>query len=317
MALSDLAYIVLLAISALFAFRTMRYAVRLLRGYNRRRMLEPLLGSLGDGAGGAGLSLIGVDIDSAETVADMLATEYRHFEAVVVVDSARTPQLLGTLVETYSLVSVDYRRPDSFAPAVGVRGLYRSRQRRFRRLTLIDTAALSPQNDADAAADIAIYDYVAVIHGNTTLLPLAVERIAAEIASAEVPPHEICTRAGAELTVCMRDDVFRHGGFASGRHFCPPSQRVPLYETIAVTAGWSRGVRIVTAAFVALLAAAALFSWWVGSPVPAAVVAATAILALASVLFSMPFVAPHLTGRRAFAYTLRNFCEKLLLKSSQ
>ena len=133
MSFSDLISIVLLVGLTVLSFRSVRYGLRLLRGRNRRQIFSPLFDSLCDGVGNTGLSVICIDVGSVDAVADLLAVEYERYEAVAVVDSARTPELLKALAEIYSLVSVDYRRDDDFAPSVCVRRLYRSRRRRFRR----------------------------------------------------------------------------------------------------------------------------------------------------------------------------------------
>ena len=290
----------------------------MLRGDNRRRMFAPFLGTLCDGVGDAGLSVICIDIESVDTVADLLAVEYEHYEAVAVVDSARSPELLQELSERYSLVSVDYSRSYECAPSVCVRRLYRSRLRRFRRLTVVDTVSISPETDADAAADIAVYNYITVLRGDMTLLPCAVERIVAEICSYPIRPREVRTEAGAEIAVYLRDDVVREGGFVSGaHHFCRRSHRCRLYETLAVSHGWSRGVDIVAGAASAFTAVVAIFSFSVQSLLPLLALAGTACVVLSSIIFSIPFVSPHLSGGQAFVYALRNFCEKLLLKISQ
>lgn len=318
MSFSDVISVFLLAAMAVVSFLSVRYGLRLLKGRNRRRMFAPLLGTLCDGVGQTGLSAICLDIGSADTVAGLLTVEYERYEAIVVVDSARSPELLDELVLRYALVSVDYRRSPEFAPAIGVRRLYRSRRRRFRRLAVVDTASISPETDADAAADIAVYNYITVIRGDVVLLPGAVERIVAEISSSAEPPHEVHTEAGVELTVHLRDDVAEEGGFASGaRHFCRRSERRSVYETLAVSESWGGGVRRAAAAAGVLAVVAGIFSLLVHSIWPAAALAATAAVVASSVIFCAPFAAPHLEGRRALGYSLCNFCEKLLLKISQ
>lgn len=318
MSVTDIMIIMLLLLVGTASFRAVRYAFRLLRGRNRRQMFAPLFGSLGDGAGHTGLSAICIDVGSASAVADILNVEYENFEVVAVVDSARETALLRELIDRYSLVAVDYRRPADFAPAVCVRTLYRSRRRRFRRLAVVDAVSLSPETDADAAADIALYDYVTVVRGSTALLPYTVERIVAEIASAPVELHEIRTEAGAELSIFLREDVLREGGFASGaRHFCSRRDRRRIYETLAVCDGWRQGVRIVAVLAAVVAVAAAVLSIYARSILPAAAAAASAAAILASILFSVRFVSPHLHGWKAFVYAVQNFCEKLLLKISQ
>ena len=294
------------------------YGIRMIRGRNRRRMFAPLFGTLCNGIGHTGISVICTDMDNPDAVADLLTVEYERYEVIIVLDSAHNPALLRELTDIYALVSVDYSRSDDFAPSVCVRRLFRSRRRRFRRLTVLDTVGVSPETDADAAADIAVYDYIAVVGGDITLLPCAIERIVAEICSSAEPPHEIRTEAGAELTVRLRDDVAAEGGFASGaRHFCPPSQRRQIYETLAVSHRRTSGVVVVAVGTVIFTATTAVFSFYTRELFPIAAVMLTLAVVLSSILLSAPCVSPHLKGKEAFVGSVCNFCEKLLLKISQ
>ncbi|MCH5329813.1 MAG: hypothetical protein J1E04_02520 [Alistipes sp.] len=309
---------ILLLLSAVMMLRATHYALRMMRGNNLRRMFEPSFGKLCDGVGNTGLSLICLDIDNPHTVAPLLEAEYERYEVIAVIDAQNNPHLLEKLASTYALVTVDYR-PDTETPASAcVRRLYRSRKRRFRRLTVMDILPLSPETDADAAADIAVYDYITVIHGRIRILPCAVERIIAEISSHEKPPREIVTCAGASLLILHRDDMATQGGFASGcRHFAPRPHRRKIYETLAVTRHEHKD-SLTAAALVALLwLAAALLSIKMHTALPFIAVLLSTAATLAAVLFTTPFAAPHLKGRKAFAYSLTNFCQKLLLKISQ
>lgn len=283
--LVDIAWVLLLAASAVVSGLCVVYAFRVLRGRNRRRMLTPLFGALSGGAGDVGLSIICLEAESAGQVARLLAVEYENCEVVVVVDSAGRGELLAELVERYSMVGVDYRPADS-PQSLSVRRLYRSCRRRFRRLTLIDAVELVPGVTADAAVDVATYDYVTILRGAAGLRPYAVERIVAEIAASTEVLHEIVTAAGGEVRVCLRDDVVSGGGFVSGRrHFCRRRDRRCIYEKLTVGCGRRRGARLVAA--VAATAVAVVLSLVGRTLLPMAVVAATmAVVAAVAVLDS-------------------------------
>ena len=302
----------------LAVFSAVRFAFMLLRGRNRRRMFAPSLGSLSDGAGETGLSVICLGAYDAASVAGLLTVEYERYEVLAVTDSAGMPGVLRELADRYALVKVDYSPHPDFAPGLFVRGLYRSRRRRFRRLTVVDMVPVSAGTCADAAAGIALYEYVALVHGGARLLPYAVERVVAEICSPERPPHEISTASGAGLVVYRREDVVRRGGFSSGRHhFCRRGDRVKIYETLAVSETRYRGIRIAALLSALLTAVAAWVSVAAGEWLPVAVAAASLATVAASVIFASCFAAPHLKGWRAAVWTLGDFCEKLLLKISQ
>lgn len=286
------------------------YAFRLLRGYRRRRMFEPLFGSLCDGVGQTGISVVSVGTGSAGTVASLLRSEYERYEAVVMVDSVRDRVLLRSLVDRYSLVAVDYQRPAEFAHSLCVRTLYRSRCRRFRRLTVVDAASFSERTDIEVAADIAMYEYVVPIDGTTVLLPFAVERMVAEIAASPHDIRKLRTEAGERLSLFRRSDLLcKKGG---GQWRCRRRNGCRIYETLAVCDRQPRQARVIIVAVAVVTAVALSASLMAGSLLPLAVMAAGVTAILSSVLFSMPFVAPHLHGKRAFGYTLRNFLQRIV-----
>ena len=306
MSLPDLISLILTAIFAWVSVRSVVYGVRLAHGHNRREMLAPCFGSICDGAGHIGVSLICIDTPSVERVADMLAVEYERYETVVVVDSVRRAEMMAELIERYSLVRVDYLRSEEFAASGCVRGLYRSRRRCFRRLTLVDADVDSGRMAVDAAADIAIYDYISVIGGDVTLLPYAVERLVAEICSSPEPVREVRTAAGAVVELYLRGSDQTEG-----------SVRCKIYETLAVSDEGNCAVSVVIVVALLFAVAAIMLSCSLRSVLPAAAFAATVCAVVSSIIFSMRFVSPHLRGWKAFGYAVRNFCEKLVLKISQ
>lgn len=311
-------FFLLLALLVSIVVCAVIYTVMVLRGDNCRLMLSSSSRTLCDGPGRVCISALCVDIGSADRIGDLLAVEYEYYEVIVAVDSLRTPALLRDIVERYSLVAVDYTSPDMGA-LPGVTTLYRSRCRRFKRLTVADITSVSPEIDMDAVMDIAVYDYVMPLTRDMELLHGAVERLAAEICLSPQRPHEVHTESGAELAVYLRDDVAAAGGFAScRRYFCRPKQRVSLYETLAVDRtchragaffGWMVGVVVI--------AFAALVSFIVSSVWPVVAAVAAFLSVAASVLPVAGIVSPHLKGYAAYRCTLRCFCEKILLKISQ
>ena len=304
------------AVMLWLAARAVVRIVRMSAGENRGLMFASSYGVLCDGAGRTGVSAICTSLGSADEVADMLGVEYERYEVVVATDSAAEPDILTELIDRYCLVAVDYPRSD-MPPSGAVRRLYRSHCRRFRRLAVVDVASGGRRADIDAAADVAVYNYIMPLCGGRELLPHAVERLVAEICSSEEPPREVCTAVGAPLRLFHRDDVAAGGGFASGRrHFCRRRDRACIYEPLAV---WRRprfrGFAVFAAA-VAVTVAAAAMPGREGMPMLSVVIAAWSVVAAAAVA-AATFVPARKMNLRAAVAAMENFCEKTLLKISQ
>lgn len=305
--------ILYVAFSAAVVVAAVAECIMLKRGDNRRRMFEPSYRAICDGIDGAGISVICLDA-TADTIASLLASEYERFEVIVLLDSMRDPDLAAALTERYSLVCVDHIPTGEPVSPTVVRRLCRSRRRRFRRLTVMDIIPHSEGCDADAAVDIAVGDYVALLKGGACLLPGATERIAAEIAAARVRPREVGSRIGIDFAAFLRDDVVSGGGFASGkRHFCRRRDRITLCEPLAVGRRFSvAGVVSLALLLSVTLAAGIALALLTGSAFAAASVTATWLATASAAIFQAPFAAPHLRGIKAFAYALQNFCKNLL-----
>lgn len=308
--------ILFLVVLAVAAVRSVVYVMRLAGGDNRRRLFAASYGVLCDGAGHTGISVLCTDLSDIEYIADLLTAEYEHYEVVAAVDSVFSPQLLESLAERYGLVAVDCG--SGFA-SEAVRGLYRSRSRRFRRLTVADILSTESAADLDTIYEISVYNYVMPVDSGMALRPHAVERLVAEICSTDRPPREVHSAAGAYLAAYLRDDVEAGGGFASGRrHFCPKADRRKIYEVLALyKRGRIRGRAALVAGMILSVAAASVFSAFTGIYLFFSAVAATLCVILSAAMLSVPYLSPNKKGWRAFSETMENFCEKILLKISQ
>lgn len=179
----------------------------------RRAWIEGMHGAR-NGCCDVGLSVLVADSSDKERYERLLGVEYARFEVVAVVDSEREGALFEVLMARYHLIRVRYR-PSGELPLYGVRGLYRSRKRRFRRFVLLDTAAQHTTARLNAAADVASYDYLMPILSGEALRQGAVERLVTELSLHPLGRIEQVVQAPTlRVLVWRRVALARAGGFA-------------------------------------------------------------------------------------------------------
>lgn len=199
------------------------------RACARRRLLGMLHGLRAGAVGRFGVSLLLADGVTLRRIEELLAVEYALYEVVAVLDGARDEELFGAIVARYRLIRVEYH-PTGELPARGIRALYRSRKRCFRRLVLVDFEAAesgAPFPACDAAAEVASYDYLLPLRRGERLTDGAIERIAVGLAAVQPAPALLRSIAGTRAAVYSRAAVVAAGGFRRGM-----SRRIAPQRTI-------------------------------------------------------------------------------------
>lgn len=193
----------------------------LLRARNRR-LLMTAPGVRSALQEGPGISLLACGVTEEERIARLLCVEYARYEVVATIDGRRHPELFARLLDRYRMMAMEWL-PDERAHERGMRGVYRSRNRCFRCLVLIDSTAVCPTECFDIAATVASYDLLLPLAGDTVLLPGAIERLAAEYTALPGEgPDWIGNVVGAPVELIARERVLAAGGF--GRR---PARTVP------------------------------------------------------------------------------------------
>lgn len=256
----------------------------LLRARNRR-LLMTAPGVRSALQEGPGISLLACGIDREERIARLLCVEYARYEVVATIDGRRHPELFARLLDRYRMIGMEWL-PDERAHERGMRGVYRSRNRCFRRLVLIDSTAPCETECFDIAASVASYELLLPLPGDRMLLPGAVERLAAEYTALPgEEPEWIGSAVGTPVEMIARERVLDAGGF--GRRparTVPRARRRRLWEPLARRCrpqrrggGLRRPLRWAAAL---LLAAAALVSALAGQwPLTAVVLTVAALWA--------------------------------------
>lgn len=229
------------------------------RAANRRTWLDRMHGAR-SGTLGVGISALVTRPVTLERCERLLGEEYALFEVVVVLDGERDAVMIEQLKARYHLIQVEYYPTDEL-PVRGVRGLYRSRKRRFRRLVLVDCRTPGVVAALDAAAEVASYEYLLPLRADEYPVVGAVERLATEVALQPLGAIEqICYLPALYVVLWRRTALIRIGGFAHcsmrvvRRERCRWVWEMPLRRE--KTSKWHS---VLVFSLLALLAA---FVWW-------------------------------------------------------
>lgn len=225
--------IVIFACGAAAAGWTLFVLLRIVRSMRKRRLLARQHGLVSDAPEGTGISVVCSGVREHAQLENLLGVEYARYEVVVVLDARHFFAEFDAIVTRYRMIRVNYV-PCEELPVDGVRGLYRSRQRSYRRLVLIDRAQSSAYEDFDAAGCVATYDYLLPVRQGCLLLPGTVERLAAELSECPSGMLELVRSRLAEPAVLVsREVVLREGGFSRKvGHSVRPGNRRTLYEAL-------------------------------------------------------------------------------------
>lgn len=196
--------------------------VPLVRARNERLLVERMHGPVSDAAGSVGFSLLCSGVRRLGQVENLLSSEYDRCEVIVVLDVWQQRGLFESLAARYRMIRVEWLPSDEL-PVRGVRSMWRSRRRCFRRLVLLDRPGDTPAGDWNAAASVAAYDWLLPVRDGQYMLPGALERLA--VAAGQEGPAALRSLTGEPCVLLHRERVVAAGGFA-GR----PLRRIPRRE---------------------------------------------------------------------------------------
>ncbi|WP_296005082.1 hypothetical protein [uncultured Alistipes sp.] len=239
-----------------------------MRARNARRLALGGHGAALAAGDGPGISVLCSGVRQSGQVENLLSTELVRYEVVAVVDAAHYPACFERLVDRYRMIRVEHVPSDEF-PARGVRSMWRSRKRCYRRLVLLDREETTQEEDFDAAASVATYDWLLPVHGAERLIPGAVERLAEVLGGAEPGTIGAVRSWPGEAEVLLnRDAVSAAGGFGqrAGRKI-PRSRRRTLWEPVLyerrfAAAGKKRELGLAACLLAAGVVAAAVMQRW-------------------------------------------------------
>lgn len=205
-------YIIILTLLAVLAIAALFRAWQRVKAIEDYTLLARDRAGCSQSLGFIGCSAICYGIEQTQQISELLQQEYERFEVIIVLNAIQESDLLKEIITRFRLIQVN--TPTRSELPCEMRRLYRSRQRSFRRLIVVD-APYSTQYEAwNVGIAISSYEYVLPLKGNVALYPKAIEHIA--IALCTAPQHIDALRSTSSPAMLFsRNAIIAHGGFAS------------------------------------------------------------------------------------------------------
>ena len=146
------------------------------RAYRRASVVQMLHESIGH----IGISVIVEYPETPAPLLSLLEERYPRSEAVIVTDLQHFLSPFGELIPRFQLIRVNHSH------LVGVRALYRSRHRAFRRVVMVDLPVEYRHHGATIGKSVASYDYVLHLQGESVVAHNAISYCANIIATQSV-----------------------------------------------------------------------------------------------------------------------------------
>lgn len=200
----------LIAISLTIIYRTRQYQLYA----HRQRVIDMASHQSLPTVGFVGYSILCCEASSISDVERLLNCEYSRYEVILSLNFSRQEQLLTDLLKRYKMVKVSH--PTHTETGVHpIKNLYRSRQRGYRRLVVIDCASDSTFDSLNAALSIASYNYIIPTFGGHTLRCNALLHLATILSTKENQGIELIRCHGlCEVNLFQRDMLAERGGFS-------------------------------------------------------------------------------------------------------
>jgi hypothetical protein len=153
------------------------FAVLFVRRWHKGRERASVVRLLREHIEHIGISAVVEYPDTPRPLLALLDEEYPRSEAIVVTDLQHYLSSFGELIRQYNLVRVNHTHLE------GVRALYRSRHRAFRRVVMIDLPTKYRSRATTIAKRVASYDYILRLEGESIVARNALSYCANIIAS--------------------------------------------------------------------------------------------------------------------------------------
>lgn len=219
---------ILTIISALTLFR----AARIIDAIRRRDLITDDIAGCCESLGFVGCSVICSGVSSLKHIEELLGQEYDRYEVIITLDSEQYVAEFMEIISRYRMIRVNCSANDEL-PSAKIKALYRSRQRSFRRLILIDKPQAEPYDELDAATAVASYNFLLPIGHHTHLCPKAIECIAITLSELQSHDLELLYSMTSDGYIFRRDAIIANGGFSP--HIIrqiPTSARLGIYTPL-------------------------------------------------------------------------------------
>ena len=230
-------HIIILSLLLLAVVYTVIRAIKTTRALSTYNFFVDNAAGCCESLGFTGCSVICYAVNDIEQIENLLHTEYDRYEILAVIDSRLYPDIFYSIVKQYGLIQVNTIVSDELSNT-HIRALYRSRQRRFRRLVLLDEAYTSSYNSLDCATLVASYEYIIPLNASMRLREHAIEYASILISeNRERALVAIHSSADDECYIIKREYIISHDGFSATLFHDIPSTQIlstptPLVYTI-------------------------------------------------------------------------------------
>lgn len=229
-------YIIILSLLTLAICYTLVRAIRITQADTAYKFHIENSATAYESLGFTGYSVICYAINNIEQIENLLQSEYNRYEILAVIDSRLYPDIFYSIVKNYGLIRVNTIISNEL-PNTYIRALYRSRQRQFRRLVLIDEAYTSPYNSLNCATLVASYEYIIPFNATMRLRERAIEYAAILISESNQQFAAIHSSADEECYIIWREHIIQNKGFSAALLRNTPSKQIlstptPLTYTI-------------------------------------------------------------------------------------
>lgn len=185
-----------------------------------------------------GVSLLCGGVVDLNYVERLLSLDYVRYEVVVTADGERD-ELFGALLKKYSMIRVNLPHID-YTLQASTRQLFRSRQRRYRRLVVVDSAASDLFQQLNCGLAVCSFDRVVPLENGCMPRPESLRTMVAELHENGTNAHYavcgFCAPRGSaamralgllanlartsrdRVAMLDRDSVVDTGGFCRTRH---------------------------------------------------------------------------------------------------
>ncbi len=224
--MTEIEYIV---IALLFAI-SLAVLIHLLRVADATRRCDMITDDIAgccSSLGFIGCSVICSGVTRLEHIEELLGQEYDRYEVIITLDAEQYPDEFRRIISHYRMIRVNCT-PSEELPAASIRALYRSRQRSYRRLIVVERALSDIYSDLDAATVVASYNYLLPAGADTHLCDKAIESIAIALSEDNAYNIQLLYSATTDSYIFRRDAVICNGGFSlhilrqipSSAHLC-------------------------------------------------------------------------------------------------
>ena len=204
---------IIISLLCVISAATLTRLLRIIEATKRHNLLTEDIAGCCESLGFVGCSVICSGVKETDHIEELLGQEYDRYEVIVTLDAEEFPQEFISIIDRYRMIRVNSTTSEEL-PTARIRALYRSRQRSFRRLILVDKRSATPYDDLDAATSVASYNYLLPAGKHTHLCARAVEHIAITLSEQSAHDVELFYSKATDSYIFQRDAIISNGGFS-------------------------------------------------------------------------------------------------------